>query len=260
MTREASKNRNPRYTPQEPRTERSEDIDRWCEKHGYPKPEIHNAESGIQLIIIAEEHLPKHQADQVELVKLVKPSVIIHEASGVGFYDPYEDSVMEVGSHETVPREQWSQAHAYFRPLFEAAHEQKIPIMIGDIPLGVVIERLLQKEPPVNYRDALLLLRDSIGPQLEKIAAENERTGKNSEKIAQLEKVLQQISVRIMASSEGSAIRDEYMARFALSAISEVPGPVVMIVGAGHAENIHHLGLLQEHNIGYAIIDQEQKE
>lgn len=66
------------YTPGEPRTERIKDIDRWAEKHGYPKPEIHNPEAGIQLIVIAEKHLPEYQSAQVELVGLIRPSFMLH--------------------------------------------------------------------------------------------------------------------------------------------------------------------------------------
>lgn len=221
MTRETPPDQNPQYTSSEPRTERIEDIDRWVEEHGYTV-EFHGKD--IQVIILGEWHGAQELIDaQIELIKLVKPSLILHEElKGGDAYDPKED-VFHTAEHGDLPG-----VRTVPDKFYETAHELGTPVIGCDLPLRELAKRLRP-----DLAEFVIKALDTRDPA-----------------------TFEAFFLPLSKSDEGIAMREEKMINTILQQLAKSDGPVVIILGYVHTENFNHLQLLQNRGVGYAIINQ----
>lgn len=222
MSREAPGSLNSDYSVESPRTERVEDIRRWAEGRGL---KVETQGRDIHIIVVGEIHAPGSEVAQIELTRLVKPSVILHEGLPFGYYDPVSDAVIVPGSPPVPRRDPAGLLPDSLRPILDVAHELNIPIVTCDLPLPELVA-LAEKHLPltITSREAFVA------------------------------------RVRLfMVSPEGVALRDEKMAKRILEEASQAPGPVLVIIGTTHAQNLHELRMLQNQKVGYAIVIQEEE-
>lgn len=237
MTREiASINSSSGYSPSEPRAERAEDILRWAGAYDF-RVELHGRD--IRLIVLQEEHgNARLQSAQVELIKLVRPSLILDEGLKTGsYYDPEQDVVflrdMVISSEEmSVPRTSPVVKRAKY--LYDVAHALKVPVIACDLSLLELLKAVAPRLPRI-LKAALVGFAAVFG----------------------LDSVLER---KLGKGEKGMSARDSAMVEKIISAVRGSSRPIIVIVGAAHLRNSHHLPLLQSQGVDYALIDQTNPE
>lgn len=215
-------------------------LDAWNDQ-GY---QILESGEGYSLVMLGESHFEsKHQEKEVELIYAVKPQFILHEFADGYKYNPktrlFEKQRGRKFSDLDDPPTISDSAHYGFPiQIIQASEDLQIPIIGCDLT-ETELTGVMRNVALSNPQDYEFIEVVKYG-------------------ISMLEKRSDPDYIITPQSEELIPYRDQQMVKTITGYSQLAQGPLVIILGSRHSDDIHNDRYLQQYGFGYAYINLNQ--